>query len=234
MFDKAFIVGAGGTGGYLIPPLAKLLLKHPLTKNIAITIIDGDKFEEKNTARQFMVTDNIGQNKAEAMVETCSKMGMNGLFSIDEYIRTSSFVPFLEESSAPLIIAAVDNDATRAHIIDAIGMACKEKDFFFLTPGNSDGLEKVTGQNMWYGRINGEDYGVNPKLAAPNIREPQDTIPVAGSCALLQESRPQLIAANFMAASRALAVIDNLLAGVLEPKLSADFFDVRNMKTIAT
>lgn len=234
MFDKAFIIGTGGTGGYLTPPLVKLLKNHPLTKNIAITIIDGDTFEEKNQSRQFMITDSIGQNKAEAMVEMCSKMGLNGIISFDEYIRTSSFVPFLEESKSPLIIAAVDNDETRAHIVDALSLDCTTKDFFFITPGNSDGLEKVTGQALWYGRINGENVGINPKLASPNIREPQDTIPEAGSCARLQESRPQLIAANFMAAAHTLAVIDNLLSETLPRKMSSVFFDVRSMKTAAT
>lgn len=231
MFDKTYIIGTGGTGGYLIPPLVRTLQYHPTTRDNVVTIIDGDDFEDKNQARQMMTPDHVGQNKADAMVEMCEAMGLTNVTSVGEFINFQSFLPFLEESECPLIIAAVDNDATRSAIIDAIQSECSEKDFFFITPGNSDGLEEVRGQTLWFGRINGEDVGMNPKEAYPNISNPDDEIPRKGSCARLQESRPQLISANFMAAASTLAVIQNLLDGKLATNQSSIYFNIRNLKT---
>jgi hypothetical protein len=231
MFDKTFVIGTGGTGGYLIPPLVKTLQYHPATRDNMVTIIDGDDFEDKNQSRQMMTPDHVGQNKADAMAEMCSAMGLTNVNAFGEYITMASFIPFLEESDSPLIIAAVDNDATRAAVIDAIQLTCTDKDFFFITPGNSDGVEEVRGQTLWFGRINGEDYGMNPKGVVPNITTPTDEIPRAGSCARLQESRPQLISANFMAAAATLEVIQNLLDEKLEAKNSGIYFNIRNLKT---
>jgi hypothetical protein len=230
MFDKTYVIGTGGTGGYMIPPLVRLLQYHKATRDNVVTIFDGDVFEDKNQSRQMMTPDYVGQNKALAMAEMCQNMGLTNVNYVDEFITMASFVPYLEESEAPLIIAAVDNDATRAAIIDAIDLTCSEKDFFFITPGNSDGEEEVRGQTLWFGRINGETVGINPK-SYPNISNPDDEIPRAGSCARMQQSRPQLITANFMAAASTLAVLQNLLDEKLESNRSAIFFNIRNLKT---
>lgn len=231
MFDKTYVIGTGGTGGYLIPPLVKTLQYHPATSNNMVTIIDGDNFEDKNQSRQFMTPDHVGHNKADAMVEMCSAMGLTNVCAFGEYITMTTFIPFLEESESPLIIAAVDNDATRAAVIDAIQLTCAEKDFFFITPGNSDGVEEVRGQTLWFGRIGDLNYGLNPKDVVPNISQPEDEIPHSGSCARLQESRPQLICANFTAAAKTLEVIQNLLDKKLDPNKSGIFFNNRNLKT---
>lgn len=56
-----YIVGAGGVGGYLTPVLSKL--------NKHVTIIDGDKIEEKNLLRQNFQSDGIGIHKAEYLAK---------------------------------------------------------------------------------------------------------------------------------------------------------------------
>jgi hypothetical protein len=231
MFDKAYIIGSGGTGGDLIPHLVRTLAFHPKTKNCMITIFDGDTFEEKNQARQLMTPGHVGQNKAEAATQMCNEMGFPNVLAVDEFITLSSFVPYLEESSNPLIIATVDNFASRAAVIRAIETACNDKDFFFITPGNSDGLEEVRGQILWFGRINGQDYGMNPMVYDQDIANPTDTIPRKGSCVLLQESRPQLIAANLKAAADTLMVIQNALDGVLNPTYSQLHFNGTTLKS---
>lgn len=231
MFDKAYIIGAGGTGGDLIPHLVRTLAFHPKTKHCMITIFDGDNFEEKNQNRQLMIPEDVGQNKAEAAARKCHEMGFSNVIANDEFVTLSSFVPYLEESSNPLIIATVDNYASRSAVIRAIETACKDKDFFFITPGNSDGLDQVLGQVVWFGRIDGQEYGMNPMLYDQEIANPTDAIPRKGSCALLQESRPQLIAANLKAAADTLMVIQNSLDGVLNPNLSQLHFNGTSLKT---
>jgi hypothetical protein len=232
--DKTFVVGSGGSGGHLIPALARLLAYHSNTQGSTLTVIDGDEYEEKNMTRQIVAPNHIGLNKADAMKDFCMYQGLGNVDSKAQFISTSTFIPMLRNAQAPIVVACVDNDATRLALIKAIETTCADKDFFFITPGNSDGVEDVKGQTLWYGRINGVNVGCNPSLVYPNIENPQDSIPREGSCALHAPSRPQLIAANFMAASMTLMVIQNLLDGMLDPTTSSMFFNLRSLKTSAS
>lgn len=232
--DKVFVIGVGGTGGHLAAPLARLVAYHENTKDASVIFIDGDEFEEKNATRQLVGQSQIGLNKARAMVDFCAYQGlMNNIDCKEDFISASTFIPMLRRSNTPMIVCCVDNDATRLAVIKSIESVCQD-DFFFISPGNSDGTETVKGQTMYWGRIGGEDIGINPALVYPNIEEPTDNIPHKGSCSLAAPSRPQLIAANFFAASITLAVIQNLLDGELNPKSSAMFFNLRTLQTSAS
>lgn len=228
--DKTFVIGSGGSGGHLVPALARLLAYHKNTQNTSVVVIDGDEYEEKNMTRQIVAPSQLGLNKAQAMKDFCNYQGLQNVDYKPEFISASTFIPMLRRSESPMIVACVDNDATRLALINAISSTCKS-DFFFITPGNSDGVDDVKGQTLWYGRIDGVDVGCNPALVYPNIENPQDSIPHEGSCALHAPSRPQLIAANFMAASITLMIIQNLLDGQIDSKQSSMFFNLRTMKT---
>lgn len=229
--DKTFVIGSGGSGGHLIPALSRLLAYHQSTQTSSLMVIDGDEYEEKNMTRQIVAPSQVGLNKARAMQDFCAYQGLDNVISKEDFISTSTFIPLLRNSACPMIVACVDNDATRLAIINAINSVCSDKDFFFITPGNSDGVEEVRGQTLWWGRVNGTMIGMNPTLAYPNIESPQDSIPHKGSCALHAPSRPQLIPANFLCASLTLMVIQNLLDGQIVREQSSMFFNLRNMKT---
>ena len=232
--DKIFVVGSGGSGGHLIPALARLLAYHENTKESTLTVVDGDAYEEKNMTRQIVAPSHIGLNKATAMRDFCQYQGLENVESREDFISTSTFIPLLRRATSPMIVACVDNDASRLAFIQAIDAACSGKDFFFITPGNSDGTVDVKGQALWYGRIGDVNVGCNPSLVYPNIENPEDSIPSSGSCALHAPSRPQLIAANFMSAAATLLVIQNLLDGQLQREQSAFFFNVRTLQTSAS
>lgn len=230
-FSDFFVIGVGGTGGHLAAPLARLVAYHPNTQGANVTFIDGDSFESKNLNRQIVGEAQIDMNKAVAMRDFCSYQGLQDINVKDDYISYATFIPLIRNSEFPVVVCTVDNDATRKAIIDAINTTRSGKDFFYITPGNSDGTEDVRGQALWWGRVNGVNVGLNPTVAYPNIENPQDSIPHAGSCALNAPSRPQLIAANFFAASMTLMVIQNLLDETLDPMQSSMFFNLRNLKT---
>lgn len=67
--DTVFIIGVGGTGGYLAAPIARLVAYHEATQNAKVVFIDGDEFEEHNATRQIVGPSQIGLNKARAMVD---------------------------------------------------------------------------------------------------------------------------------------------------------------------
>lgn len=230
-FSDFFVIGVGGTGGHLAAPLARLVAYHPNTQGANVTFIDGDSFESSNLNRQIVGESQIDMNKAVAMRDFCSYQGLQDIDVKDDFISYSTFIPLIRNSDFPVVVCTVDNDATRKAIIDAINATRSDKDFFYITPGNSDGTDDVRGQALWWGRVNGISVGMNPTVAYPNIENPQDSIPHSGSCALHAPSRPQLIAANFFAASMTLMVIQNLLDGTLDPTQSSMFFNLRNLKT---
>lgn len=228
--DYVFVIGVGGTGGHLAAPLARLIAYHQNTQESKVVFIDGDEFEDKNTTRQLVGPSQVGMNKARSMVDFCAYQGLKNVESKELFISASTFIPMLRRSNCPLVVCSVDNDATRLAIINAMKSFCSG-DYIFITPGNSDGVEDVRGQVLWFGKVNGEGVGCNPADIYPNIERPQDSIPSEGSCALHAPSRPQLISANFLAASLTLTVIQNFLDGFFDPSQSSLFFNLRNLKT---
>lgn len=63
---KIIVLGAGGTGGYVIPHLYRLgyASEHPTR----ILVCDGDVVEQKNLIRQNFVEQDIGRNKGAGAV----------------------------------------------------------------------------------------------------------------------------------------------------------------------
>ena len=232
--DSVIVVGSGGIGGHLIPALSRLISYHSTFNDSTpnVVIIDGDEFEEHNRTRQIVSPSDLGKNKAEAMSYFCKYQGLTNVEYISDYIDKKEFEKILMQYDSPLIISSVDNDATRKDMIDAINNVFSTNgDFFFISPGNSDGTEEVRGQVIWYGRIDDQKYGIDPSILYGNLQNPMDVIPRSGTCSANAPSRPQLISANFMAAAGTLTVVQNLLDNFVQPKNSSFFFNLRTMQT---
>ena len=197
--------------------------RHP------VTVIDGDSFEEHNITRQHISADQIGLNKADWLAALCQQQGLP-VDSVPEYLDKALLRKLLRRDASPvLLVAAVDNDATRKLCIDVLTES--SRDFLFLTPGNAgaeDQAAAIKGNVLWFGQQGDEAFGLNPALVFPNIEEPQDAAPRHGSCAADAPSSPQLIAANALAAACTLSVLQNLLDGVLPSSSSSLFFNGRS------
>jgi len=236
---KTLVVGCGGTGGYLSEPLARLLHYHP-NAIAAITFCDGDTFEEDNRSRQNMEPNDVGRNKAEIaeldvrnILENKVKTDCIQDFLADERLRSW----LLDAGDCPMVIAAVDNDATRKMICEELETAkAFLNSFFFLTPGNDAGEgerpAEVKGQVLWWGYSEGEDFGTNPAKLYPNIVNPDTPAPVRGQCSANAPSQPQLLAANFLAAAYTLNTITSLLNRTIDPRRHATFFTPTGAETI--
>ena len=173
-----------------------------------IAVYDGDEFEEHNGARQI----NTSGSKAERMNELLEQQLLPRVCR-DRYMSASDLRAIRQRKStaadgAHLVIAAVDNDATRKMCIEVLLET--PGDFLFVTPGNSDASEEnkdIKGNVLWFGRVGDEQVGINPALLFPNIENPTDGIPRKGSCVENAVSTPQLIAANALAAAYTLTVV---------------------------
>ena len=224
--NSCTIIGAGGTGQGLIPSLIRLLKYHPHGTE-DIVIYDGDDFEAHNAERQIGSTG----SKANVMGDMLKQQGLSALLK-PAYMTRQRLEIIRDRDAAVggmrLVIAAVDNDATRKMCIDVL--LDKPGDFLFVTPGNSDASDpeaSIKGNVLWFGRIGDQQIGVNPSLLFPNIEEPQDVIPKRGGCLEHAPSAPQLISANALAAALTLCTIQNFLDDQMPLQASHAFFNGR-------
>ena len=67
---KIIVIGAGGTGGYVIPHLYRL--GYASRRQVRIIVCDGDVVEQKNLIRQNFIAQDIGRNKAQVQAERYS------------------------------------------------------------------------------------------------------------------------------------------------------------------
>lgn len=227
---RTLVIGAGGTGGQLIPSLARLLAYHPNADG-NVWIADGDVFEEKNQNRQLCGPEQIGKNKANALSGFCISQGLSTAFLPSFLDKPALRRLLLKESGCHLVVTTVDNDATRKAVIDVLEE--REGDWLHVTTGNADNSDsrgRISTSTHWHGRIDGQEIGLSPALLFDNIANPSDDIPVAGTCAAQAPSAPQLISANALSAVMALLVIQNLLDGHLDFTTNSVFANGRTFK----
>lgn len=229
--DHTLVIGAGGTGGQLIPSLARLLAYHP-SADAGVVIADGDSFEEHNQERQLCGPGQLGRNKADVMAEHCRSIGLTTVVSEPNFLDKPAIRRLIGASTCPLVVSTVDNDATRLAVIEILEHR-NDRNWLHVTTGNadnSDGKFRISSSTHWHGVINGNPVGLSPALMFPNIANPTDTIPAHGTCAAQAPSAPQLISANALSAVMALLVIQNILDGLMPTESNSAFANGRNFK----
>lgn len=112
MADRAiFIVGVGGTGGLLVPKLAKMLINT----NIDLWLIDGDTVESKNVERQPYQDFNTGEKKATALARKVMSCYDVNTIEFPFYLTENEIRKIIIQKaySESVIIGCVDNHSTR-------------------------------------------------------------------------------------------------------------------------
>lgn len=94
---KIVLVGTGGTGGYIVPQLYRLL--YALDRPIWVILCDGDLVEEKNLGRQNFIEADLGKNKAMVLAERYSNAFGIETSYIPQYVEDEEM---LEELLEPL------------------------------------------------------------------------------------------------------------------------------------
>lgn len=158
------VVGAGGTGGYLLPNLARQVsLSNQVMKGQGfrphtITVIDADDVEEKNLTRQNFIPNDIGKNKAKVLATRYAKSFGVPISYIEEYIEsvmqvneylqniTSSVFQNPDNGSVKqmrvVVIDCVDNTKTRHFLKTAVSnfTRCPTD---FISSGNEERAGQV-------------------------------------------------------------------------------------------
>ncbi len=182
-------IGIGGIGCALLPFLCRYLQYS--NEPARLTLIDGDRFERGNAARQAF--SGLG-NKAEVKSrELALEFEALAFRSKPEYVTEDNVARLIGEGE--VVFLMVDNHASRNLVSRH---ASSLTDLSLISGGNDyeDGNVQV------YVRREGRD--LTPSLARyhPEIADPRDRNPAALSCEeLMAAGAPQLLFANLMVAS---------------------------------
>jgi molybdopterin/thiamine biosynthesis adenylyltransferase len=182
-------IGIGGIGCALLPFLCRYLQYS--VEPARLTLIDGDRFERGNAARQAF--SHLG-NKAEVKSrELAREFEALALRSTPEYVTEDNVARLIGEGE--FVFLMVDNHASRNLVSRHVSSL---SDLTLISGGN----DAEDGNVQIYIRQGGRD--LTPSLARyhPEIAHPQDRNPAALSCEeLMAAGAPQLLFANLMVAS---------------------------------
>ena len=139
------LIGAGGTGSRILPRLVSIdqALKEFGKPGLHVTVIDGDKVEEHNKARQNFTPQDVGHYKASRLIEK-----INMAFGL-QWEAYNNYLDNIkpEDLQYNLILSAVDNVQTRLNIKEALSI--------MDTPNREDYGTPF----YWIDTGNGKDFG---------------------------------------------------------------------------
>lgn len=177
------LIGCGGVGSWVLPALIQI------AKSSYIYLWDGDILELRNLDRQLFEFDDIGKNKATALVDRYSPENVTELQAKEEYFHEGS-----EVGERSLILCCADNHAARRAAL----MKADETGSTVIIAGNeyTDADAYIYVPGLMRGGPN------DPRVFAPEILTDRTGDPrqPAGCTGVAALERPQLVLAN-MAAS---------------------------------
>ncbi len=146
------VIGAGGTGSHMVHGLAMLDsglrgIGHP---GLFVTLWDQDAVEEHNVGRQRFAWNDIGRNKAHALIEQ-----VNTAYCLDWKAMPTRMEPFKQKSIGNIAITCVDTGKFRNDF---------QKVFKTLTAKASlrelqEEHEGMNAAHYWMDIGNGKDFG---------------------------------------------------------------------------
>ena len=202
------VIGAGGTGGYCVEYLVRLLAGG----DHKIHVYDGDRVELKNLKRQNFQVCDLDKNKAEVL---CARLSAEILdapeliphsgYLTDEEELLAEILVSLEKDESLVIIMAVDNVATRKMVNHLIfGKLGRNR---ILTAALDSGNDNQGGQVVLYANgivrnrepFKADQAGILPSMLQlfPELAAVKDENPgLVMNCAENAESEPQAMMAN--------------------------------------
>lgn len=188
------IVGCGGTGGNFTSMLGRYLYDNGVADHCAITLIDGDFVENKNIGRQPFLPCDIERNKAEVMAEVLTEVFDIKCGYYPNYIESVKDIEKLEKSDyITVIIGCVDNHACRKVLHEYFKKATV---CYYLDSAN----EFSSGEIVVGMKVGGKIMSPDRAQVFPHIMEDKSLPRSEESCEVLNNSAPQHLATNMLAA----------------------------------
>jgi molybdopterin/thiamine biosynthesis adenylyltransferase len=256
MPKNIIVVGAGGTGGYLIPNLARQVSLQNKLRAVEgvpahqLTIIEADEVELKNLTRQNFIERDVTKNKGQVMAERYGAAFGLTINYVPEYVQSreqlDTIIRQIEQTSGTsmttVIVDCVDNNKTRMileetarNIADQRTRAC-----FLLSSGNEEWAGQVvcsylprrSGRDDWKVRNVRKNQGPKefrtPLLTDmfPEVRNADDKLPTEMSCAERAVSAPQQILTNMVSANLLFTFLNTILTAKEENNEGLQHFAV--------
>ncbi len=182
-------IGIGGIGCALLPFLCRFL--QYFEARARLTLIDGDRFERRNAARQAFTR--LGNKADIKAVELAQEFEVLSFRSVSEYVTEANVGRLI--GAGEVVFLMVDNHASRNLVSHH---AATLPEITLISGGNDykDGNVQIY--------VRQDDQDLTPSLTRyhPEIATPQDRNPATMSCEELMEAgAPQLLFANLMVAS---------------------------------
>lgn len=229
--NTVIVIGAGGTGGRLIPLLAQFMKTMPWVIDPAIILVDDDVVEEKNLLRQNFIKTDVGKHKAVVLADRYSRAFNIPILPVVTRITGSSsdyskmYENRGQNNGNPIIVMCVDSAEARRNILKAFSAINSSAKPFYIDAGNEDSYGQVSMFNPTVLYMNERNnlpslesllssYGIPAQLPL-QIKVPSLFMDVkfyenlvdkpGGSCADLD----QTLAINSMMATTIMGVIQN-------------------------
>ncbi len=197
MASRIVLVGCGGIGSQLLPPLVRYLASRPEPRAVLV-LVDGDVFEAKNLARQACSKSDLGSNKAEALAQIARTAGL-ACQAIPTFIDETNVRQIVRE--ADTVLLAVDNHRARALVDDHL----RSLDEATLISGGND---ETDGNVQLVRRRDGRSLDGHLVEIHPEIGQAAEHEEAEGDgCQVLAAERPQLLVTNLLVASAMLACL---------------------------
>ncbi len=183
------IVGAGGTGSFVLQTVARLMVHCQHSSiNILTSIVDGDVIEPKNIGRQLFAPAEIGRNKALALATRFNQSFGLKIHAVPAMLNRSMGNhlhrgTWRDQRPYTIVIGAVDNALAR----QAIHESLEAKFDLWIDGGNHEhGGQVLIGSKQSIRSVEGCcslgslcDVLPSPALVAPELikvpAEPQQT-----------------------------------------------------------
>jgi molybdopterin/thiamine biosynthesis adenylyltransferase len=170
--SNIFVIGAGGTGGRLMPTLAQFV--RTITRGVSpsgwvenptIWLIDDDVVETKNLMRQNFIEKDVGKYKATVVAERYAKAFNVNIFPLlrritsdtNDIVNFNTEVVALARANNPtaqinpfenaIIVICVDSAQARRDILNTFTQLDpnrgRARNLFFIDSGNEDSFGQV-------------------------------------------------------------------------------------------
>lgn len=197
MLCDLVVIGCGGTGGHYINNLGRFLHSYQYTRefDLRIILVDGDIVEQKNLARQPFIGEDVGKNKAEVMSEIMQQVYGVPCEFYDQYVDYASDIQRLvREDAVIFLVGAVDNHQCRKSMHDFF---VSSDTCIYLDSANEYSVgELVTGAH-----IGGIEMYPDRAVYFPEVLTDAGVRRSEESCEILNESSPQHLVTNLLAAN---------------------------------
>ena len=208
-YENIVFVGAGGTGGFLIPNALRILgVNNLLSRFINIYIIDPDIVEQRNIVRQNFIHSDINKYKADIMADRYGQAFDIKITPITKKIQ--SIAKKQDILGNTLIIDTVDNNTARLFINDFVRQETSNSSWISIGNSDKDGNLIFYDKDSEYPR-SGVD--IWPEAFNDEVIEEERQTELANECALNAISAPQTAAINMTGAMHGVNLFYSLLTG---------------------